>query len=77
MLADLYAYEGKHEQALETINEAIVRYPQLPSLYMDKVMRLKDLKEYSLLLETIEFIDSKLPYHDYQDFYAAARRHLF
>ncbi|MFE4122264.1 tetratricopeptide repeat protein [Priestia sp. YIM B13486] len=77
MLADLYAYEGKHKQSLEKINEAIVRYPQLPSLYMDKVMRLKDLKEYSLLLETIEFIDSKLPYHDYQDFFTLLRADIY
>ncbi|TYR80006.1 tetratricopeptide repeat protein [Priestia megaterium] len=77
LLADLYAFKGEHECALKLVEEGIKKFPQLPSLHMEKVRRLRDLKRDDEIITSLEYIEDRLLNHDYQDYFAHLRADVY
>ncbi|WP_028400257.1 tetratricopeptide repeat protein [Ectobacillus panaciterrae] len=77
LLAQLYAGKGEHEAALHILEHAILQYPQVPILYLERIRRLRDLKKHSELLQAMDELDSMLPFHTYKKYFAHLRAEIF
>ena len=73
LLAQLYAYKGEHERALQCIEGAIEKFPQVPYFYFEKVKNLLDLQRYEEMVDIIDKINSLLPHHSYQTYFTHLR----
>ncbi|KFN03140.1 bacteriocin-processing peptidase family protein [Bacillus clarus] len=73
LLSQLYAYRGEQKRALQLINDAIEKFPQVPYFYFEKVKHLLDLQCYEKMLAVIDKINSILPYHSYKAYFTHLR----
>ncbi|UOY92966.1 tetratricopeptide repeat protein [Ectobacillus sp. JY-23] len=76
-LAHLYAAKGEHARSLQLLEEGIIKYPQVPALQMERIRRLRELKQYDKLLEELNHFDQKLPLHVYKAYFADMRAHVY
>ncbi|PGC03231.1 bacteriocin-processing peptidase family protein [Bacillus toyonensis] len=73
LLSQLYANKGEQKRALQLIDDAIVKFPQVPYFHFEKVKYLLDLAKYEEMLEVIDNINSTLPYHAYETYFVHLR----
>ncbi|WP_243521853.1 tetratricopeptide repeat protein [Bacillus pseudomycoides] len=73
LLSQLYAYKGELKRALQLINDAIDRFPQVPYFYFEKVKHLLDLQNYEEMLTVIDKVNHILPYHSYKAYFTHLR----
>ncbi|MBK5487629.1 C39 family peptidase [Bacillus sp. TH17] len=77
LLAQLYAYKGEQQRALQLINDAIAKFPQVPYFYFEKVKYLLDLERYEEMLAVIDKINHMLPHHAYTTYFIHLRAEAF
>ncbi|KEK25079.1 tetratricopeptide repeat protein [Bacillus gaemokensis] len=73
LLSQLYAYKGEQKQALQFINHAIEKFPQVPYFHFEKVKNLLDLHHYEEMVAVIDEIDQMLPHHSYKAYFTHLR----
>ncbi|MDT3496557.1 tetratricopeptide repeat protein [Bacillus toyonensis] len=73
LLSQLYANKGEQKRALQLIDDAIVKFPQVPYFHFEKVKYLLDLAKYEEMLAVIDNINSRLPYHAYETYFVHLR----
>ncbi|EEL34779.1 bacteriocin-processing peptidase family protein [Bacillus toyonensis] len=73
LLSQLYANKGEQKRALQLIDDAIVKFPQVPYFHFEKVKYLLDLAKYEEMLAVIDKINSTLPYHAYETYFVHLR----
>ncbi|PGX14345.1 bacteriocin-processing peptidase family protein [Bacillus sp. AFS033286] len=73
LLSQLYANKGEQKRALQLIDDAIVKFPQVPYFHFEKVKYLLDLGQYEEMLAVIDNINRQLPYHAYEAYFIHLR----
>lgn len=73
LLSQLYANKGEQKRALQLIDDAIVKFPQVPYFHFEKVKYLLDLGKYKEMLAVIDNINNKLPHHAYEAYFVHLR----
>ena len=73
LLSQLYANKGEQKRALQLIDDAIVKFPQVPYFHFEKVKYLLDLGKYEEMLVVIDNINKQLPYHAYKTYFVHLR----
>ncbi|MRR79265.1 peptidase C39 family protein, partial [Bacillus anthracis] len=73
LLSQLYANKGEQKRALQLIDDAIVKFPQVPYFHFEKVKYLLDLGKYEEMLAVIGNINNQLPYHAYKAYFVHLR----
>lgn len=73
LLSQLYANKGEQKRALQLIDDAIVKFPQVPYFHFEKVKYLLDLGKYEEMLAVIDNINNQLPYHAYKTYFVHLR----
>ncbi|WP_433774867.1 tetratricopeptide repeat protein [Bacillus wiedmannii] len=73
LLSQLYANKGEQKRALQLIDDASVKFPQVPYFHFEKVKYLLDLGKYGEMLAEIDNINHKLPYHAYEAYFVHLR----
>ncbi|EJS68247.1 hypothetical protein CON38_00720 [Bacillus cereus] len=73
LLSQLYANKGEQKRALQLIDDAIVKFPQVPYFHFEKVKYLLDLGKYGEMLAEIDNMNQKLPYHAYEAYFVHLR----
>ncbi|PGK35132.1 hypothetical protein CN907_20575 [Bacillus anthracis] len=73
LLSQLYANKGEQKRALQLIDDAIVKFPQVPYFHFEKVKYLLDLGKYEEMLSVIDNINNQLPYHAYKAYFVHLR----
>ncbi|PGZ01443.1 hypothetical protein COE30_24320 [Bacillus cereus] len=73
LLSQLYANKGEQKRALQLIDDAIVKFPQVPYFHFEKVKYLLDVGKYEEMLAVIDNINHQLPYHAYEAYYVHLR----
>ncbi|WP_163100900.1 tetratricopeptide repeat protein [Peribacillus alkalitolerans] len=69
LLTDALASDGHHQLALEFLNDGERKYPEVPSFLLEKVRRYRDLRKWDSMMETIQIIDSTLPFHIFKKYF--------
>ncbi|WP_108671228.1 C39 family peptidase [Peribacillus acanthi] len=70
LLTDALASDGHHELALKYLEDGEKKYPEVPSFLLEKVRRYRDLRRWGSMMQTIQLIDSSLPYHIFKKYFA-------
>ncbi|MED0987063.1 tetratricopeptide repeat protein [Bacillus paramycoides] len=73
LLAQLYAYKGEQQRALQLINDAIAKFPQIPYFHFEKVKYLLDLERFEEMLAVIDNMNQMLSYHAYTTYFIHLR----
>jgi len=73
LLSQLYANKGEQKRALQLIDDAIVKFPQVPYFHFEKVKYLLDVGKYEEMLAVIDNINHQLPYHAYEAYFVHLR----
>lgn len=73
LLSQLYANKGEQKRALQLIDDAIVKFPQVPYFHFEKVKYLLDLGQYEEMLAVVDNINHQLPYHAYEAYFVHLR----
>jgi len=77
LLADLYALDGRHHEALAVLEEGRRRFPQVLSFYAERVRRLRDVRAYREALAAMEELDRLNPLHMHRRYFAHVRAELY
>lgn len=73
LLSQLYANKGEQKRAIQLIDDAIVKFPQVPYFHFEKIKYLLDLERYEEMLAVIDNINTQLPYHAYNTYFVHLR----
>ena len=73
LLSQLYANKGEQKRAIQLIDDAIVKFPQVPYFHFEKIKYLLDLEQYEEMLAVIDNINTQLPYHAYNTYFVHLR----
>ncbi|HHT7189628.1 TPA: tetratricopeptide repeat protein [Bacillus cereus] len=73
LLSQLYANQGEQKRALQLIDDAIEKFPQVPYFHFEKVKYLLDLGQYEEMLTVIDNINNQLPHHAYETYFVHLR----
>ena len=72
LLSQLYANKGEQKRAIQLIDDAIVKFPQVPYFHFEKIKYLLDLERYEEMLAVIDNINTQ-PYHAYNTYFVHLR----
>lgn len=59
LLSQLYANKGEQKRAIQLIDDAIVKFPQVPYFHFEKIKYLLDLEQYEEMLAVIDNINTQ------------------
>ena len=59
LLSQLYANKGEQKRAIQLIDDAIVKFPQVPYFHFEKIKYLLDLERYEEMLAVIDNINTQ------------------
>jgi len=77
LLADLYALDGRHYEALNVLEEGRRRFPQVLSFYAERARRLRDVRAYREALAAMEELDRLNPLHMHRRYFTHLRAELY
>ncbi|AGT32143.1 hypothetical protein M493_09405 [Geobacillus genomosp. 3] len=77
LLADLYALDGRHDEALAALEEGKRRFPQVLAFDAERVRRLRDVRAYREALMAMEELDRVNPFHMHRRYFAHMRAELY
>ncbi|OQP07078.1 hypothetical protein B1690_03955 [Geobacillus sp. 46C-IIa] len=77
LLADLYALDGRHHEALAVLEEGRRRFPQVLSFYAERARRLRDVRAYREALAAMEELDRLNPLHMHRRYFTHLRAELY
>ncbi|MGZ0085803.1 tetratricopeptide repeat protein [Caldibacillus thermoamylovorans] len=77
LLADLYALDGRHHEALAVLEEGRRRFPQVLSFYAERVRRLRDVRAHREALAAMEELDRLNPFHMHRRYFNHLRAELY
>ena len=58
---------------MQLIDDAIVKFPQVPYFHFEKIKYVLDLGKYEDMLSVIDNINKQLPYHAYKAYFVHLR----
>ncbi|NNU84662.1 bacteriocin-processing peptidase family protein [Geobacillus sp. BMUD] len=76
LLSDLYALDGRHQEALAVLEEGKRRFPQVLAFYAERVRRLRDVRAYREALAAMDELDRLNPLHMHRRYFTHLRAEL-
>ncbi|OAH57418.1 hypothetical protein AWH48_19225 [Domibacillus aminovorans] len=67
--ADLLSRQGDHEKALHFLEKGAERFPDLPSLQLEQIRRLRNMGRSADVLENVERLNEENPFHANIDYF--------